>query len=196
MIIAIHSHLLHFLYLLYWLSKCVQKQATLDSTTPITNKTFVSFNFVFFGIHSEKNFCISSQLSAMLNVRYNLSTHRLHLIDGTERPLKYMLNDFWTDYSEPYSRGFPLVSDGPWNLLTLLGTWLLLILILQARAKAGLAKLELRPLMLIFNSFQFAINFLGFLVVAFYITDFGVSLWSCTFSISGNFHLTVSKFVF
>lgn len=91
----------------------------------------------------------------------------------------YYLRDMWRDLGDPRGSRFPLTAGGPWTLLTISALMALLSNVLLPALMRHRKPLDLRPLMVVYNGLMFGINGAGFLV-SFFLTDGGVSGWSCT----------------
>ena len=91
------------------------------------------------------------------------------------KPFRYFYRDVWNEYALKESKAFPLFEDGPHKFYAWLLVYLACLhLVLEPLMKLKAKPFSYRPLLLVFNSFQFTINFIGFLIISCFVTDFGV----------------------
>ena len=97
----------------------------------------------------------------------------------------YFYKDVWNEYAMKESKQFPLFKDGPYQFYASLLLWLIFLhVILEPLMQLKAKPFNFRPLLLIFNSFEFTINLVGFLILSCYITNFGLNLWTCEFKVN------------
>lgn len=90
----------------------------------------------------------------------------------------YYLTDFWVENADIRTKDLPLLTGGPIPILTIMASYLLFVYYLGPKYMEDRKPLEIRPLMLFFNSFMFAVNGAGF-VFGLLASDFGTRLWAC-----------------
>jgi len=100
------------------------------------------------------------------------------------KSFNYFYEDVWVEYGLEESRKFPMFTHGPHRFFASLLLFLAFLhLFLEPVMKLRSKPFNFRPLLLVFNSCLFTINFIGFLVISCFVTDFGISLWTCKFKV-------------
>ncbi|KAI1296783.1 Elongation of very long chain fatty acids protein 7 [Halotydeus destructor] len=90
----------------------------------------------------------------------------------------FALFDFWERNGDPRVRDLPLLSGGPIPVLTIIGSYLLFVYYLGPKFMENRKPIEMRPLMLFFNSFMLAVNGAGF-VMAVIASNGTQEMWAC-----------------
>jgi len=90
----------------------------------------------------------------------------------------YFAHDFWEDYGDPRVSKLPLMNGGPWKVAMISAAYVLFVKVIGPLYMKGRKPYDLRPLMLLHNSFLIGVNGCGFFV-GLWVTNFGVDTWSC-----------------
>ncbi|KAI1305302.1 Elongation of very long chain fatty acids protein 1 [Halotydeus destructor] len=90
----------------------------------------------------------------------------------------YFSHDFWEDYGDPRVSKLPLMKGGPWKVCLISLTYVAFVKILGPMYMKGRKPFDLRPLMLLHNSFLIGVNGCGFFV-GLWVTNFGYDTWKC-----------------
>ena len=91
-----------------------------------------------------------------------------------DKPFSYFYRDVWDEYALKESKAYPLFTDGPHRFYGCLLVYLAFLhLVLEPLMKRRAKPFNYRPLLLVFNSFQFTVNFMGFWIISCFVTDFG-----------------------
>lgn len=92
--------------------------------------------------------------------------------------VKYYSHDVWEEAIEHPTFDLPLLSSGPWHVVTIVGLWLYFVLSYGPRFMKNREPYDLRQAMLYHNGILVAVNGIG-LLLAIPMTNFGEMLYSC-----------------
>lgn len=96
---------------------------------------------------------------------------------------------------DPRGSQFPLVRDGPFALISLLSSILILLKVVGPMWMKQRKPYDLRPFMLIFNGVMFGMNGAGFLITL-VLTELGRNAWTCGASDPRSTDLRASAIVY
>lgn len=92
--------------------------------------------------------------------------------------VQYLYHDFWEEYGDPRVSTLPLMAGGPWKVCLISLTYVLFVKIFGPWFMKNRPPFDLRPLMLLHNSFLIGVNGCGFFV-GLWVTNFGFDTWKC-----------------
>lgn len=95
-----------------------------------------------------------------------------------ESTFNYVLYDFWEEHQHPATSHLPIISSAPWQLLSILGLYLLTIKVVLPLYMKNRKPYECRNLMLYYNLVNVVGNFIGFLI-GLVGTNFSIDAWGC-----------------
>lgn len=96
---------------------------------------------------------------------------------STSSMVDYILYDFWEERQDTAAAHLPLIGEGPWKVLFIVGLYLLAIVI-GKRVMKNRPPYSCQKAMIYYNLFNVVVNLIGF-VVAFIGTNFGLDVWGC-----------------
>jgi elongation of very long chain fatty acids protein 7 len=92
----------------------------------------------------------------------------------------YYLNDFWNEQGDPRTRDFPLMSNGPWTMFSILLAYLLFVKQIGPHLMKGRQAFNLRHLLLVYNISLVVFN-VYFFIEALICIRFGLELFDFKF---------------
>jgi len=105
----------------------------------------------------------------------NETSVSMNLMDLT----MYFFHDFWEEHGDPRVSHLPFMYGGPWKVMAVSALYIYFVKFLGPMLMKGREPFDLRPLMLLHNSFLIGVNGCGFFV-GLWVTNLGVDTWSCT----------------
>lgn len=92
--------------------------------------------------------------------------------------LDYFLNKVWEDKCDERMAHYPILSDGPWTILTIIGLYLYFVKVWGPNYMEKRASFQLTELMICYNFVMVALSAWMFYEGSKY-TNFGLSTWQC-----------------
>lgn len=92
--------------------------------------------------------------------------------------LDYFLNKVWEEKSDERMAHYPILSDGPWTILTIIGLYLYFVKVWGPKYMEKRAPFQLTELMICYNFIMVAMSGWMFYEGSKY-TNFGLNTWKC-----------------
>lgn len=114
-----------------------------------------------------------------------MATETLAATSSLSSWFNYLYWDFWEEYGDPRVSNLPLMRGGPWKVCLISAAYVAFVKVIGPMMMKGRKPFDLRPLMLLHNSFLIGVNGCGFFV-GLWVTNFGIDTWTCQGKIDVN----------
>jgi hypothetical protein len=98
---------------------------------------------------------------------------------GAASTFAWLLNDAWDEFGDARVESMPFMKGGPWTVLSVVGSYLLLVKLIGPWYMRNREPFDLRPFILIYNALMVGFNGLGFLC-GLWITSGIRKTWDCS----------------
>lgn len=93
-----------------------------------------------------------------------MATETLAATAASSSWFNYLYYDFWEEYGDPRVSNLPLMRGGPWKVCLISAAYVMFVKVIGPLMMKGRKPFDLRPLMLLHNSFLIGVNGCGFFV--------------------------------